>query len=74
MSTLIAITGMIRLDKIRNSDIGQSCNVTDITKFMREKRRYGNELVTADDTRLTKIARNYKLQGRSNLLRLQKWV
>lgn len=49
MNMLRAIAGKTKLDRVRNPDIRQRCNVTDIKKFIRQRRRSWNEHVTRAD-------------------------
>lgn len=73
MNTLRAIIGKTRLDRIRNSDVRQQCDIIDVTKFIKKRRRCWDEHVSrADSTRLIKIARDYRPSGRRSIGRPQK--
>ena len=65
MNTLRAIVGKTRLDRVRNSTVREQCGVQDVSKFVKVRRKAWNEHVSrARDTRLIKIVRNNKPEGK----------
>ena len=65
MNTLRAIVGKTRLDRVRNSTVREQCGVQDVSKFVKVRRKAWNEHVSrAGDTRLIKIVRDNKPEGK----------
>lgn len=67
MNALRAIVVNHRLDRVRSSDIRQEFNISDITKFVRNRLKQSDEHVSrADDNTLIKIARDYRRLSKRN--------
>lgn len=58
--------------RVRNSDMREQCSVTDIAKFIGERRCWNEHVVRADDTRLIKLARDCRPPKKRSVGRLQK--
>ncbi|XP_050519023.1 uncharacterized protein LOC126893120 [Diabrotica virgifera virgifera] len=55
MRTLRSIQGKTLRDRIRSEDIGQSCGIQDIGRWVRQRRRYWNKHIKRmEDSRLVK--------------------
>jgi len=60
MNTLRAILGKTRLDRMKNIDILERCNIQTVTKFVKNRRKAWNEHVDRAEQRLIKLVRDAK--------------
>jgi len=65
MRTLWSITGHTLRDRIPNQEIWRICDIQDIVRFTRQRRREGNQHINRmEDNRIAKIARDGKPYSR----------
>lgn len=76
MNTLRAIAGKSRLDRVRNQEIREQCQIGDIVRFTKTRRKEWNNHVTrANDDRLIKIVRDGNPVGKRDAGRPRKrWI
>jgi hypothetical protein len=60
MNTLRAILGKTRLDRIKNINILERCNIQAVAKFVKSRRKAWNEHVGRAEQRLIKLVRDAK--------------
>ncbi|KAJ9584032.1 hypothetical protein L9F63_021624 [Diploptera punctata] len=65
MNTLTAIVNKTRLDRLRNQDVREKCNIIDVETFIITRKREWNAHVDrTDDTRLIEAAKNLRPGGK----------
>lgn len=75
MNTLRSIIGKTRRDGVRNKEVRDQCEIIDINKFVKgRKKEWNNHVTRLRDDRITKIARDMKPLGRRGIGRpQQRW-
>ena len=58
MNILRAILGKTRFDRMKNIDILERCNLQEVVKFVKNKRKAWNEHVSGAEQRLIKLVRD----------------
>ncbi|KAJ4440659.1 hypothetical protein ANN_08806 [Periplaneta americana] len=75
MNTLRSIIGETRRDSVRNKEVRDQCEIIDINKFVKgRKKEWNNHVRRRRDDRIAKIARDMKPLGRRGIGRpQQRW-